>query len=50
MGRRVTIPGGLGITGVIILLLIKVLSGGGGGGSARAYSVDNPGATSRGLA
>jgi predicted metalloprotease len=40
MGRGVTIPGGLGITGLIVFLLIQVLSG--GGGSAGAYSVDNP--------
>jgi uncharacterized protein len=39
MGRGVTIPGGLGLTGVIIFLLVQVLSG---GGSPGAYSVDNP--------
>ena len=39
MGRGVTIPGGLGLTGVIIFLLIQVLSGGGPSG---AYSVDDP--------
>jgi predicted metalloprotease len=39
MGRGVTIPGGLGLTGVIIFLLIQVLSG---GGSSGAYSVDDP--------
>jgi predicted metalloprotease len=39
MGRGVTVPGGLGLTGVIIFLLIQVLSGGGSGG---AYSVDDP--------
>ena len=38
MGRGVTIPGGLGLTGVIIFLLIQVLSG----GSSGAYSVDDP--------
>jgi predicted metalloprotease len=40
MGRGVTIPGGLGITGAIVFLLIQVLSG--GGGSAGAFGVDNP--------
>ena len=40
MGRGVTIPGGLGIAGVIVFLLIQVLSG--GGGSAGAFDVDNP--------
>ena len=40
MGRGITIPGGLGLTGVIVFLLIQVLSG--GGGSAGAYGVDNP--------
>ena len=39
MGRGVAIPGGLGITGVLIFLVIQVLSG---GGSAGAYGVDNP--------
>ena len=39
MGRGVTIPGGLGLTGVIIFLLVQVLSG---GGSSGAYSVDDP--------
>jgi len=39
MGRGVTLPGGLGLTGVIIFLLIQVLSG---GGSSGAYSVDDP--------
>jgi predicted metalloprotease len=39
MGRGVTVPGGLGLTGVIVFLLIQVLSGGGSGG---AYSVDDP--------
>jgi predicted metalloprotease len=39
MGRGVTIPGGLGLTGVIIFLLIQVLSG---GGSSGAFSVDDP--------
>jgi len=38
MGRGVTIPGGLGLAGVIIFLLIQVLSG----GSSAAYSVDDP--------
>ena len=38
MGRGVTIPGGLGLTGVIIFLLIQVLSS----GSSGAYSVDDP--------
>ena len=40
MGRGVTIPGGLGLAGVIIFLLVQVLSG--GGGSAGAFDVDNP--------
>jgi predicted metalloprotease len=40
MGRGVTIPGGLGITGVIVFLLIQVLSG--GGGSAGGFDVDSP--------
>jgi uncharacterized protein len=40
MGRGVTIPGGLGITGVIVFLLIQVLSGGGGSGSS--FGVDDP--------
>jgi uncharacterized protein len=39
MGRGVTIPGGLGLTGVIIFLLVQVLSG---GGSPGAFSVDDP--------
>src|SRR5215210_5544799 len=38
MGRGVTVPGGLGLTGVIIFLLVQVLSG----GSSGAYSVDDP--------
>ena len=38
MGRGVTIPGGLGLTGVIIFLLVQVLSG----SSSGAYSVDDP--------
>jgi len=38
MGRGVTIPGGIGLTGVIIFLLIQVLSG----GSSGAFSVDDP--------
>jgi predicted metalloprotease len=41
MGRGVTVPGGLGITGVIVFLVIQVLSGG-GGGSAGGFGVDNP--------
>ena len=40
MGRGVTIPGGLGLAGVIVYLLIQVLAG--GGGSAGGYGVDNP--------
>jgi uncharacterized protein len=40
MGRGVTIPGGLGLTGVIIFLLVQALSG--GGGSSGAFSVDDP--------
>ena len=39
MGRGVTIPGGLGITGVILFLLIQVLSG---GGSSGGFDVDSP--------
>jgi predicted metalloprotease len=35
----VTIPGGLGLTGVIVFLLIQVLSGGGG---SAGFDVDNP--------
>jgi predicted metalloprotease len=38
MGPRVAIPGGLGITGVILFVLIQVLSGGGG---AAGFGVDN---------
>jgi uncharacterized protein len=38
MGRGVTIPGGLGLTGVIVFLLIQVLAG----GSSGAFSVDDP--------
>jgi predicted metalloprotease len=38
MGRGVTIPGGLGLAGVVIFLLIQVLSG----GSSGAFSVDEP--------
>ena len=41
MGRGVTIPGGLGIAGVILFLVIQVLSSG-GGGSAGGFGVDNP--------
>ena len=40
VGRGVTIPGGLGLAGVIVFVLIQVLSG--GGGSAGAFSVDSP--------
>jgi uncharacterized protein len=40
MGRGVTIPGGIGITGVIVFLLIQILSG--GGGSAGGFDVDSP--------
>jgi uncharacterized protein len=40
MGRGVTVPGGLGLAGVIVFLLIQVLSG--GGGSAGAFDVDDP--------
>jgi hypothetical protein len=36
-GGRVAIPGGLGITGILIYLAISLLSGGGG-----AFSVDDP--------
>jgi predicted metalloprotease len=39
MGRGVTVPGGLGLAGVIIFLLIQVLSG---GGSAGAFDVNDP--------
>jgi uncharacterized protein len=39
MGRGVTVPGGVGLAGVIIFLLVQVLSG---GGSSGAYSVDDP--------
>jgi predicted metalloprotease len=39
MGRGVTIPGGLGLAGVIVFLLIQVLSG--GGASAGGFGVDN---------
>ena len=37
-GGRVAIPGGLGITGVIIFLAIQLLSGGGGS----SFGVDDP--------
>jgi uncharacterized protein len=40
MGRGVTIPGGIGITGVIVFLVIQVLTG--GGGSAGSFDVDSP--------
>jgi uncharacterized protein len=40
MGRGVTIPGGLGLTGVILFLVIQVLSG--GGGSSGGFAVDDP--------
>ena len=39
-GRGITIPGGVGIAGVIVYLLIQVLSG--GAGSAGAFDVDSP--------
>jgi predicted metalloprotease len=39
MGRGVTIPGGLGIAGVILFLVIQALSSGGGSGG---FAVDNP--------
>lgn len=39
MGRGVTIPGGLGLAGVIIFLLVQVLAG---GGSSGAFPVDDP--------
>ena len=39
MGRGITIPGGVGLAGVIVYLLFQVLAG---GGSAGAYGVDNP--------
>jgi uncharacterized protein len=38
MGRGVTIPGGLGLTGVIIFLVIQLLAG---GGSSDAFNVDD---------
>jgi uncharacterized protein len=38
MGPRVAIPGGLGVTGLILFVLIQVLSGGGG---AAGFGVDN---------
>jgi uncharacterized protein len=40
MRRGVTVPGGLGLTGVIVFLVIQLLSG--GGGSAEGFGVDNP--------
>ncbi len=40
LSRGITVPGGVGITGVIVYLLIQVLSG--GGGSAGAFDVDSP--------
>ena len=40
LSRGVTVPGGVGITGVIVYLLIQVLSG--GAGSAGAFDVDSP--------
>jgi uncharacterized protein len=40
LSRGITLPGGVGITGVIVYLLIQVLSG--GGGSAGAFDVDSP--------
>jgi uncharacterized protein len=39
MGRGVTIPGGLGLAGVILFLVIQVLSG---GGSSGGFAVDDP--------
>jgi len=39
MGRGVTIPGGLGVTGVIIFLVVQLLAG---GGSTSAFEVDDP--------
>jgi uncharacterized protein len=39
MGRGVTIPGGLGLTGVVIFLLVQLLAG---GGSSNAFPVDDP--------
>jgi predicted metalloprotease len=38
MGRGITIPGGLGVTGVLVFLVIQVLAGGGGGS---AFGVDS---------
>jgi uncharacterized protein len=38
MGRGVTIPGGLGLAGVIVFLVIQVLAS----GSSGAFSVDDP--------
>ena len=40
LGRGITIPGGVGVTGVIVYLLIQVLSG--GAGSAGAFDVYSP--------
>lgn len=40
MGRGVTIPGGLGLAGVILFLVIQVLSG--GSGSPGGFAVDDP--------
>ena len=40
MGRGVTVPGGLGLAGVILFLVIQVLSG--GGGSQGGFAVDDP--------
>jgi predicted metalloprotease len=40
MGRGVTVPGGLGLVGVIVFLLVQVLSGGGGSGGQ--IDVNNP--------
>jgi predicted metalloprotease len=39
-GGRVAIPGGLGVTGIIIFLAIQLLSGGSSGGSG--FGVDDP--------
>lgn len=37
-GGRVAIPGGMGITGIIVFLAIQLLSGGGG----TAFGIDDP--------
>jgi predicted metalloprotease len=54
-GRRVALPGGLGLVGAIVFVLIQVLGGGGGGGPA--FSIDDefgaqpqaPGAGAQGI-